>query len=66
MNDVISNTFIVQNPENDNVRNVLKDYIKTTIIDLYNLPLYVGGNCPFQTAHPFLPSQALQLSPIQI
>ena len=28
MNDVITNTFIVQNPEIDNVRNVLKDYIK--------------------------------------
>ena len=28
MNDVITNTFTVQNPEIDNVRNVLKDYIK--------------------------------------
>ena len=28
MNDVITNTFIVQNPEIDNVRNVLNDYIK--------------------------------------
>ena len=28
MNDVITNTFIVQNPEIDNARKVLKDYIK--------------------------------------
>ena len=28
MNDVITNTLIVQNPEIGNVRNVLKDYIK--------------------------------------
>ena len=28
MNGVITNIFIVQNPEIDNVRNVLKDYIK--------------------------------------
>ena len=28
MNDVITNTFIVQNPEIGNVRNVLQDYIK--------------------------------------
>ena len=28
MNAVITNTFIVQNPETDNVRNVLEDYIK--------------------------------------
>ena len=28
MDNVITNTFVVQNPEIDNVRNILKDYVK--------------------------------------
>ena len=28
MNDIINNTFIIQNPDIDNVRNIVKDHIK--------------------------------------
>ena len=65
MNDFVTSTFRVQNPEINNVGNVLKDYIENTITDLYNSPLYVGGNCAFHTIQPFFPSRVLQLSPKQ-
>ena len=41
MNDAITNTFIVQNPEIDNVRNVLKDYIKNHQLPIYTIHHYM-------------------------
>ena len=35
MNEVITETFIVRNPKIDNVRNVLKDYVKKPPLPIY-------------------------------
>ena len=67
MNDVITNTFIFQNPKIDNVKNIVNDHIKNHHYRFIQFNIKcVNGHYVFQIIQFVLLFQTLQVLTIEI